>query len=297
MSNRLSLVLISLSAFAVNATAQNPSQSTSTAVVGGIVVGQERVTVTGDSSRAPQQVRIAELFGPPAVRSGEYDAAPWLDMVGGPRTVGRILRTTALPGVAINPEDKTHFQFGEPLYVTGAPGTSTAAGQMFMSLALSDAVGVDAQVIMPTAVLRVEQTGAVGEAAVARIVKQYAPVRPSDVLVPYVPLGTQRTGMPAAVSNGPSGRVVWVSTGRVLPTLQTYIMVDRGSGDGVQLGDVFTLVRPREQLYDGTWLPEKEIARARAVRLSARGTTLLVIDQTEPAIKVGVTARVTARVP
>jgi hypothetical protein len=199
--------------------------------------------------------------------------------------------------VAINPEDKTHFQFGERLYVVGPQGSMASSGQLFVSLAKSDAVGRDAQVIMPTALLRVDETGAQGEAAVARIVKQYAPVRPTDVLVPYVPLGTQRTGTPTAVSGGASGKVVWVSVNRVLPTLQTHIIVDRGSGDGVQLGDIFTLFRPRQQLHDGTWLPEKEIARARAVRLSARGTTLLVIDQTEPAIKVGASARVTARVP
>jgi hypothetical protein len=194
-------------------------------------------------------------------------------------------------------EDRTSFLRSELLYIVPPAGGSAAAGQTFVSYAKGDAIGLEAQVFVPTGILRVEQSGVAGEAAVARVIKQFGPIQTSDALIPFVPLAQQQGGVLSPVSGGLTSRVIWSHYGAVLPSIQSTVIIDVGSQADVRLGDIFTLLRPRTQHESGVWLPEKEIARGRVVRVTPQGATLLIIDQTEPAVRVGVTARLTARMP
>jgi hypothetical protein len=263
--------------------------------------GQSRVATVGGAavtvSPAAQVVMAPPQDTFPAVRAGEYESAPWLDVLGGPSNTGRILQSTHIPGIAMQPEDRNSFLRSELLYVVAPSGGTAAAGQLFLAFSRGDAIGLEAQVLVPTGLLRVEQSGVSGEAAVARVLKQFGPIQLSDALIPFVPLGPQRSGVMAAVSGGLTGRVIWAHYGAVLPGVQSVAIVDVGSQSDVRLGDVFTLLRPRTQHESGTWLPEKEIARGRVVRVTPQGATLLIIDQTEPAVRVGLTARLSARMP
>jgi hypothetical protein len=168
---------------------------------------------------------------------------------------------------------------------------------MFVSFARAEFIGMEGQVLVPTGMLRVEQSGASGEAAVAKIVKQFGPVGMDDALISYASMGPVRSVAPTPVSGGVAAKVAWVSNMRVLAALNSYAILDQGSSAGVRLGDVFTLTRPRYQHENGTWIPEKKIARARVVKTTERGSTVLVFDLTEPAIQVGVAATLTARMP
>jgi hypothetical protein len=228
---------------------------------------------------------------------GEYEAAPWLDVKGGPANTGRILLSTSIPGVAMRPDERASFQASEKLYIVPPAGGTAAVGQMFLTFAHADFVGRESQVLVPTGILRVEQSGAAGEAAVAKIVKQFAPITMDDAVVPYQPMGPIRTTAPTPVSNGMMATVKWVSDLRVLTGLFTYAILDQGSAAGVRMGDHFSLVRTRYQHTDGTWIPEKEIARARVVKVSEQGSTVLVSHLVEPAVSVGVAAKLTARMP
>jgi hypothetical protein len=44
-------------------------------------------------------------------------------------------------------------------------------------------------------------------------------------------------------------------------------------------------------------LPEERIALGQVVKVTDHGTTLIIVDQQNPAIKVGTRARMTARMP
>ena len=251
--------------------------------------------VVGGVSIVPAQQTAAQP-SLPLVRQGEFEAAPWLDDIGSPSNTGRLLLSPEIPGTAMRPEEKTTFVFAEQIYVVPPSGGTAAVGQTFVAFAKADVIG-EGQVLVPTGILRIVQSGAAGEAAIAQVVKQFGPITMHNLLVPATSLGTPRTGTLTPVSGGASGKVTWVSNGHVLPTLHSYAIVDAGAAAGVRLGDIFTLHRPRKQHTDGTWLPEKEIARARVVKVTPRGTTVLIIDQTEPAISVGTAARLTARAP
>jgi hypothetical protein len=288
----LFLVIASSAAALQAAEAQSATNARgAAAIVGGVV------SVSRDSAGSVA-IRVAAQDQPiPVVRQGEHESAPWLDDMGGPANPGRILLSTGLPGIAMRAEDKNSFQYSEKIYIVPPSGGTAAVGQVFLAFARADAIGLDAQVLIPTGILRVEQAGTAGEAAVARIVKQFGAIQAEDALMPFIPLSEPRTGTLAAVNNGVSSRVIWVSDGRVLPGVQSVAILDAGVDAGVMLGDIFTLLRPRTLHRDGTWLPEKEIARARVIKVTPRGATVMVVDQTEPRITVGTAARLTARMP
>jgi hypothetical protein len=107
---------------------------------------------------------------------------------------------------------------------------------------------------------------------------------------------------PAPLALGPESKVVYVPSNAVLPSVQSYVILDATSRDGVKQGDQFTLYRAREKApVPGTdksvQLPEEPIALAQVVKVTDHGTTAIILDQRQPAVKTGVAARLTARMP
>jgi hypothetical protein len=74
-------------------------------------------------------------------------------------------------------------------------------------------------------------------------------------------------------------------------------MIDASRKDGVSIGDQFTLVRERVELAEGARLPEQPLALAQVVRVTERGTTVMIVDQVQPKIREGTEARLTAKMP
>ena len=65
----------------------------------------------------------------------------------------------------------------------------------------------------------------------------------------------------------------------------------------MSLGDQFTVIRGRVDLYDGIRLPEQPVALAQVVRVTERGATVMIVDQVQPKIREGMEARLTAKMP
>ena len=63
------------------------------------------------------------------------------------------------------------------------------------------------------------------------------------------------------------------------------------------MGDQFTVIRSRERTDDGVVIPEQPIAIAQVVRVTEYGATAIIIQHEQPAIRTGLTARMTARMP
>jgi len=89
----------------------------------------------------------------------------------------------------------------------------------------------------------------------------------------------------------------------VLPTVQSYVVLDITAKSGVKVGDQFTLFEARRTvLVKGrgdmkATLPEERIALGQVVKVTDHGTTLMLVDQQNPSVKVGTKARMTARMP
>jgi hypothetical protein len=152
------------------------------------------------------------------------------------------------------------------------------------------------QVVLPTGVLQVEQVNQ-GAATTARVVRLFDEVKVGQPVIPFQRVPVPSDIQPVRVSDGVRATVIGLPSGAVLPSLQHYVLLSASSGDGVRVGDHFTLFRPRLRTDEGVLLPDETIALVQIVRVTDRGATGLVVDQVQPAIKLGTAARQTARMP
>ena len=268
----------------------------------------------GASRAVGSQLTVIERAQRPAIRPGEYFAAPFVDRRGGPGGAGSILNAADLPGVAAA-TDRDRLQLDDDIYITAPGGGTAVPGERYLSFAMAGDVG-SGQLMVPTGI--VEVTGAApGEAPRARIVQVFDQVRVGQNLIALDTLYLAEGARPAPVEFGLRSRVLYVQNSPVLPSIQHYLVLDASVRDGVQIGDQFTLVRERGQREErrvvglrnpfrraantrapsGPVLPEERIAVAQVVRVTPFGATAIVIDQSQPAIRAGTAARLTAKMP
>jgi LysM repeat protein len=229
------------------------------------------------------------------VRVGEYQAAPFVERVGGPVGAGSIVASGDVAGIAAA-SLRPRFQLYDPLFVTPPAGHTPARGDRYLSYALGPRLEGVGQVVIPTGVVVVERPGT-GEATQARLVRQFGNVSLDDRLIPLDTTFRGGDVRPAAVEGGATARVVWLKGEPVLPSVQQYLVLDAAAADGLRPGDEVTLVSDRREVRRGVTIPEVEIATAQIVRVTPYAATAIVMGQAQPAIRPGTLARVTAKVP
>ncbi|MFN2400348.1 MAG: LysM peptidoglycan-binding domain-containing protein [Gemmatimonadaceae bacterium] len=242
------------------------------------------------SARAAPPVQPART----AVRAGEFYAAPWIDRVKGPASQGRLIGTAEPAGIA-EASERVRIQAHERVYVT-LPGAAAAVGTRYITLALGPEVGSDGQVLIPTGIVEVERVDGGGVATVS-VIQQFDEIKTGQGVIAFEQFSMPEDVRPAQVSDGAVTRVVWVPSRAILPSLQHYVLLQASSTSGVKIGDQFTLFRPRVRTDDGVFLPEEKLALVQIVKVTQRGSTALIVDHKEPAIKEGTAARLTARMP
>jgi hypothetical protein len=245
--------------------------------------------------RSAETTRRASGVEPqPAVRPGDFYGAPWVDRRGGPRDAGRIIAPADIAGIG-DTRDIAWVYVYDRLYVALPGGSIAAIGDRYMTFRLGAELPNGQQVIIPTGVVRVIAT-ADGDAPTVRLIQQFENVQVDDRIMRLdrVTLPLRSAYMP--VDLGMEGRITWIPSEVVLPSLQRYVVLDLTSLDGVRLGDLFTVFRPVHR-FNGHTLPEEEIASVQIVRVNERGATGLVVDQRHPAITQGASVRLTARMP
>ena len=248
------------------------------------------------SSMGQQASQVRQMHDPaPAVRVGEYLAAPYVDREGGPRVSGRLVGSGEVPGIPLT-ESERLLDLQERVFVVAPEGRSAAVGDRYYTYRLGPVLPNLGQVVIPTGVIAIERVTA-GQAAEGRIVAKYDNVQIGQSLLPVAPQLPPRTSRASAIANGPEMRIAWVDGGSVLPTLQRYVVLDRGSAGGIRIGDQVTLFRGRRQTPEGITLPESEIAVAQVVRTSGSASTAMIIAQSQPEIGEGTQARVSAKMP
>jgi hypothetical protein len=113
--------------------------------------------------------------------------------------------------------------------------------------------------------------------------------------------GMNTVGAPVPVSSGTMriAELTNLYTDAVLPSLNSYVLFDLSSHDGIRVGDEVEIFRARQEQYaaDGPVIPEVSIARAQVVRVTPFGATARVTSQSQPAIRTGESIRVIARMP
>jgi LysM repeat protein len=258
-------------------------------------------TATPDVAALPMQTPRSDTIGglipaPLAVRSGEFDAAPWVDQKGGPTTSGYIMQAADLTGIAS--ADQSRMNLYQHVLIAPPAGAAAPERQLYLAYRLGPLIEDFGQIVIPTGVIEVTRTGLVGEAATGRVVKMFSDVLQNQRLIPFDTSAALVRGSVTSISNGRMGKVRWVANGSVLPSLQHYLVLDIPRGDA-NPGDQVELYKPRQGPADGRALaiPELHIAWGQVLRVSPYGATIVITAQEQPKIEEGTAARVAGKIP
>ena len=250
----------------------------------------------GRSQQSTGRLSLIGRTEAPVIRSGEYYAAPWVERNGGPRGAGRLVASADL--TVASQSDRDRLQIGDRVLLTPPASERAQRGSRYLAYALGPELPGGGQVVLPTGIIIVdEESPREGEALHARVLSVYDDVRVGQGLIRMdsVALPTTR---PEPVDIGAlDAKVVWLRGGNVLPSLHQYLVLDRSTHDGVKQGDQFTLLKRAHRNDAGVRVPNEAIATVQVVRVTPYGSTAMIIDQQQPAIREGNDARLSAKMP
>jgi LysM repeat protein len=238
--------------------------------------------------QANGQVIGRERLG--AVRLGEIEAAPFVDRDGGPRGAGRLAAAYDRPGIDAKASDE-RLQMEDPVFVELPKGRPANVGDRYLAFVHGPAIGDDSQLMIPTAIVRVEG-GQFGQLTLARVIRQFGEIRLDQSLIPLENVLPSAAMTQTPVTNGGTAHVLWVHENSVLPSLQSYVVLSAESGNNVRVGDQFTLM---DASVDATHpAPPVPAAVAQVVRVTPYAITAIVVDHDQPTIRAGMPAKLTA---
>jgi LysM repeat protein len=232
------------------------------------------------------------------VRSGEYAAAPWVDQRGGPRNSGYIMQNGDLPGIAS--ADRSRMQLYDRIVVVPPVGSVAPEKELYLSYRLGPLIEEFGQIVIPTGIIEITRAPRNGEAALARVVKVFDEMMQGHRLLPLDTSAAIVVGGPIPVATAAQrvGKIRWIYKQPVLPSIQSYVVVDLSGREGVKTGDQIELFMPRYKRDDQELaIPETSIALAQVLRVTPYGATAIIMSQEQPKIQDGTAARVSAKMP
>ena len=228
-----------------------------------------------------------------AVRAGEVQAAPYADRDGGPRDAGRLIASADRPGIKTSIV-RSKYQLNDALYVTLPKGSVARVGDNYMSYILGADLGDNGEVVVPTGILRIENTA--GERPLARIIRQFGQIE-LDQQMTQVPDVTYPSGTLAPVAGGTRGTVIYVHEEPVLPSIGYYVLISLSSKNRIKIGDEITFMDNSVGVANETSAPPVVAGIGQVVRVTPYATTVIIVRQVQPTIRDGMTVRLTGTTP
>ena len=240
----------------------------------------------------------AEAPPPARVALGDVLRASYVTQEQGPRSPGRLLFSADIPGIA-KARTTSNFQMYDKVLMDPPAGSIAAESEKFMSYTLGETIEGFGTVVIPTALLQVVRAPRQGEAAIVEVLEIYGSVNANAPVIPLDTLGAGANGTPSLVTDGRVTKIRAIHRPAVLPSLDYDVIFELTSKDGVKIGDEIQIFRPREAAipYERPAIPEVAIATGQVVRVTPYGSTARITSQQQPAIKVGESVRLTARMP
>lgn len=230
-----------------------------------------------------------------AVRPGEYLGAPFAWTVGGPVGAGRVLASAGSQIITAN-ADPRMLQSHEAIFIRLPDGATRANGQRFMTISLGPTLPGQSQVVQVTGV--VELSGDVGTGdARAVVLQRFASIIEGQRVAPLDTLVVRLDQKPAAVDAGASVTVTWLASEPVIPQMGSYLMLSATARDGVVAGDQVTLYAKSGSGADGTPNAAEVVAVVQVMRVTPFGSSAMILSRSQGDIDVGMTGRVTAKMP
>ncbi|MES2179523.1 MAG: LysM peptidoglycan-binding domain-containing protein [Gemmatimonadota bacterium] len=243
-------------------------------------------------------LKAAAPVPPPHVAFGDVVRAAWIAPEKGPAGAGKLLFGADIPGIAMA-RSTSNFQMFDKVLMVPPVGSVAAERERFIAYTLGETIEGVGTIVIPTALLEVVRAPRNGEAATVEVRELYGMVNANAAVIAIDTAGAGSTASPVVYSDTRTTTVRAIHRNAVLPSLDYEVLFDLGSKDGMRIGDEVELFRPREKEVPGERpaIPEVSIARAQVIRVTPYGSTARVIKVNQPAIKVGESVRITARMP
>jgi LysM repeat protein len=230
-----------------------------------------------------------------AVRAGDYLRSPFLAEGGGIEGSGMIDATTSADGVGITLSDRP-IQTYDRVWVQLPAGVAGEREQRFLVFREGPLLQGEGRVIIPTGVIKLD-AAAQGGRAEARLLTKFEDVYSGHRLMPLDTLALAPGVFPTRVEFGVATKLIWIYQDPVLPSVGHHLIFAAGEGDGLVPGDQITVQREMGADAKGVPLPPEDIAVAQVTRVTAQGTSAIIIGVTDGGLLKGQAARVTAKMP
>jgi hypothetical protein len=230
-----------------------------------------------------------------AARRRAAERVPYLADLGGVEGAGRIVATPTRNGSPMVATVPGLVQRFDRVRLVLPEGSRVAPGMSLLTLRYGPTLKGIGRVAIPTGILRVLSDSAGGT---AELVTQFDQVATDQVVVPAWTTPAMKDSMPTPVGGGPSTAVLWIAGDALLPAPGAAILLSRGSGEGLRVGDQVTLAKQVRPSRRRAPMPEPvPIAVAQVVRVTRAGASAVLLSEVRGAIAVGMTGYVTARLP
>ncbi|MBM3908448.1 MAG: LysM peptidoglycan-binding domain-containing protein [Gemmatimonadetes bacterium] len=256
-------------------------------------------TTVFDPRRYKQQRTERQVADPlatrQAVRAGEYLASPYVWSVGGPPGAGRVLKSAESQIVVPTLADRP-YQSHEPIFVRLPAGARRADGEQFMTYELGPILQGQGQVLIITGVIALRDDPGTGDAR-AVILRRFRSVGEGQGIIPLDTLFPAVGKHPAPVEWGASTKLAWIQGTPVIAQIGSYVVLSSSLRDGLVPGDQVTLMAPLGAGEAGGQPTSTVAGVLQILRVTAFGASAIVLDRTAAEISVGMSGRVTAKMP
>ncbi|MEO8335692.1 MAG: LysM peptidoglycan-binding domain-containing protein [bacterium] len=269
----------------------------------GPVVADRPRTGVGATIFAPVQTeRTAATRLAPApqahVAIGDVIRAAYVGPDKGPRGAGKVLYRSDIPGID-QQRTTSNFQLYDKVLLIPPVGSIAADRERFVTYDLGESIEDFGTIVIPTAVLQIVREPRNGEAAIAEVVELYGKLDADSRVIPLDTMGAGATGRPTPFRDSRTATVKAIHRDAVLPAMNYEVLFNLGVRDGMKIGDEIQIYRAREKEIqdERPAIPEVPIASGQVIRVTTYGTTARITYQEQPAIRVGESVRLSARMP
>ncbi len=227
-------------------------------------------------------VRRGEFYSSGFLTEGQ--ALPWVTVLG---AVGRpVLRNlTASSAARI---------FGQ--VELRAPESATyQVGDSLLVARLAREVGDWGHVVVPTGIVRISSVA--GTRARADVIAQFGRVADGQFALPSEPFDDPGNVVPVPIANGVMGEIVTTRDVTALSGPQDIVFIDLGRTDGVTIGDVFEVLRSRDENDTFADAPWEAVAVLQIVHVRERSASGIVVAVSDLGVEAGAPVRLVRKMP
>lgn len=259
--------------------------------------GKSMTVFHPDRYRVERTSRASLVLRPrgSAVRSGEFLHAPFLWSEEGLKGSGVLDRSTSADGIGSTLTLRPVQQY-DRIYVQLPEGAAGVTDERLLIYREGERIPGEGQVIVPTGIVRLVGPAS-GRRAEAMLMTKFEDVYSGMKLTALDTLVMPGGVFPTRVEFGTRSKVIWMLGNPVIPTTGTQLIIGAGSTDGLVPGDQITLERSMGSDVNGVPLPSEDVAVALVTRVTTWGASALIVAQRDGGLKVGMPARVTAKMP